>query len=179
MKTIKVFISGDFAPRHRVSEVISNKEFSLLFGDVLPYIRQADISITNLESPLIDEGNPIPKTGPNLKSPSESVEALKFAGFDMVTLANNHMMDYGTEGLNSTISICENNGIRCIGAGTNITEASKVCHIAGGVKQLPLLIAVKMNGVRRTETGLDVILSMKSIYITKFKKLKQMLTLSF
>lgn len=129
MEEIKIFISGDFAPRHRASEVIRNKDFSLLFGDVLPYIKQADISITNLESPLIDEGNPIPKTGPNLKSPTDSIEALKYAGFDMVTLANNHMMDFGVEGLNSTISICKKNGIRCIGAGPNITEASKVCYI--------------------------------------------------
>lgn len=129
MDEIKIFISGDFAPRHRAYEVIKNKDFSLLFGDVLPYIKQADISITNLESPLIDEGNPILKTGPNLKLPTESIEALKYAGFDMVTLANNHMMDFGAEGLISTISICEKNGIRCIGAGPNITEASKVCYI--------------------------------------------------
>ena len=128
MDEISIFISGDFAPRHRASEVIRNKEFSLLYGDVLPYIQKADISITNLESPLIDDGIPIPKTGPNLKSPIESVEALKFAGFDMVTLANNHMMDYGAEGLYSTILTCENNGIRCIGAGRNFIEASKICY---------------------------------------------------
>lgn len=128
MDEISIFISGDFAPRHRVSEVIRNKEFSLLYGDVLPYIQKADISITNLESPLIDDGIPIPKTGPNLKSSIESVEALKYAGFDMVTLANNHMMDYGAEGLYSTISTCENNGIRCIGAGRNFIEASKICY---------------------------------------------------
>ena len=128
MDEISIFISGDFALRHRASEAIRNKEFSLLYGDVLPYIQKADISITNLESPLIDDGIPIPKTGPNLKSPIESVEALKFAGFDMVTLANNHMMDYGAEGLYSTISTCENNGIRCIGAGRNFIEASKICY---------------------------------------------------
>lgn len=128
MDEISIFISGDFAPRHRALEVIRNKEFTLLYGDVLPYIQKADISITNLESPLIDDGIPIPKTGPNLKSPTESVEALKYAGFDMVTLANNHMMDYGAEGLYSTISTCENNGIRCIGAGRNFIEASKICY---------------------------------------------------
>ena len=128
MDEISIFISGDFSPRHRASEVIRNKEFTLLYGDVLPYIQKADISITNLESPLIDDGIPIPKTGPNLKSSIESVEALKFAGFDMVTLANNHMMDYGAEGLYSTISTCENNGIRCIGAGRNFIEASKICY---------------------------------------------------
>lgn len=128
MDEISIFISGDFSPRHRASEVIRNKEFTLLYGDVLPYIQKADISITNLESPLIDDGIPIPKTGPNLKSSIESVEALKYAGFDMVTLANNHMMDYGAEGLYSTISTCENNGIRCIGAGRNFIEASKICY---------------------------------------------------
>lgn len=115
--------------------MIRNKEFSLLYGDVLPYIQKADISITNLESPLIDDGIPIPKNGPNLKSSIESVEALKFVGFYIVTLANNHMMDYGAEGLYSTISTCENNGIRCIGAEKNFIEASKICYFEKKAKR--------------------------------------------
>ena len=98
----------------------------MLYNDILPIIQDSDFAITNLESPLLDEGKPIEKTGPNLKAPIKSIEALKFAGFDMVTLANNHMMDYGEEGLCSTVQICEKNNIKHIGAGLNLEEAKKV-----------------------------------------------------
>lgn len=125
-ETISIFVSGDFAPTLRVNDVISKGDYHLLYNDLLPIIKEADISITNLESPLIDSGQPIAKTGPNLKAPVNSIEAIKFAGFDMVTLANNHMMDYGDEGLFSTLRACENTGIRHIGAGSNSEEAKNI-----------------------------------------------------
>lgn len=125
-KTINIFVSGDFAPTLRVNEVISKGDYHLLYNDILPIIKEADIAITNLESPLIEEGKPIAKTGPNLKAPFKSIDAIKYAGFDMVTLANNHMMDYGEEGLFSTLQACENVGIRHIGAGSNLEEAKKI-----------------------------------------------------
>ena len=123
---INIFISGDFAPRLRVNEVIQKCDHQLLFNDILPLIQKSDIAITNLESPLLENGSPIAKTGPNLKAPVKSIEALKYAGFDMVTLANNHMMDYGREGLLSTIKICEDNQIKHIGAGTDLEEAKQI-----------------------------------------------------
>ncbi len=123
---IDILITGDFAPQMRVSQMIEAGAYSSLFKDMLPLIAQADISITNLESPLLEKGSPIAKTGPNLKSPLKSIEALKFAGFSMVTLANNHIMDYGYEGLASTIELCEKNNIRHIGAGVNLQKASEI-----------------------------------------------------
>lgn len=125
-ETIRIFFSGDFAPTLRVNDVIKQGDYSALFNDMLPIIKESDIAITNLESPLIEEGKPIAKTGPNLKSPVKSIEALKFAGFDMVTLANNHMMDFGKDGLSSTMQVCEKNNIRHIGAGLNNDEAKKI-----------------------------------------------------
>lgn len=123
---MKIFISGDFAPRLRVNEVIASGNYELLYNDMLPIINEADFAITNLESPLIETGTPIKKTGPNLKSPMKSIEALKYAGFDMVTLANNHLMDYGKDGLVSTINACETSGIHFVGAGMNHDEASQI-----------------------------------------------------
>lgn len=123
---INIFVSGDFAPTLRVNEVISKGDYRLLYNDILPIIKEVDIAITNLESPLVDGGKPIAKSGPNLKAPVKSIDAIKFAGFDMVTLANNHMMDYGDEGLFSTLQACENVGIRHVGAGSNSEEAKKI-----------------------------------------------------
>ncbi len=125
-ENINILLSGDFASTKRVVDVISREEYHILYGDILPLIKNSDISITNLECPLIEGGTPIKKTGPNLKANLKSIEAIKYAGFDMVTLANNHMMDYGVEGLNSTIKTCNDNNIEYIGAGQNIKEAQTI-----------------------------------------------------
>lgn len=136
---MKIFISGDFAPRLRVNEVIASGNYELLYNDMLPIIKEADFAITNLESPLIETGTPIKKTGPNLKAPMKSVEALKFAGFDMVTLANNHLMDYGKDGLISTINVCETSGIHYVGAGMNYNEASQIKYEEIGGKKVAFI----------------------------------------
>jgi poly-gamma-glutamate synthesis protein (capsule biosynthesis protein) len=127
--TVNVFISGDFAPTYRVLDLIQSGEYQLMYNDILPIIRKADIAITNLEVPLIESGIPIKKTGPNLKAPIKSVEALCFAGFNMVTLANNHIMDYGWEGLRSTMEICKRHDIKYIGAGKDLTEAQAIRYL--------------------------------------------------
>lgn len=122
---INIFISGDFAPRLRVNDAIKRGEYDKLYGSLLSIIREADFSITNLESPLLDYGTPIVKTGPNLKAPPKSVEALHYAGFNMVTMANNHIMDYGNGGYRSSIDLCNKYGIEYVGIGDNADEARK------------------------------------------------------
>lgn len=125
-ESIKILVTGDFAPRLRVNEAIKRGDYESLFGELLRDIKNADISITNLESPLCDTATPIKKTGPNLMAPTKSIEALKYAGFDMVTLANNHIMDQGEEGLRTTIETCHKAGIDYLGAGMNLDEAKRL-----------------------------------------------------
>lgn len=130
---MKIFISGDFAPGYRTIDLIQKGEYASLFNDIINDIRSADLAITNLESPLVEEGTPITKTGPNLKAPLKSLEALKYAGFHLVTLANNHIMDYGSKGLLSSMETCKKAGIEYVGVGENFTEASfvKVMEVKG------------------------------------------------
>ena len=126
MDEIKIFVSGDFVPNLRVRDYVEKEDIEGLFNDVLPLINSSDFAITNLEAPLIEKGKPILKTGPNLKASLKSAHFLKNAGFDMVTLANNHLMDYGVEGLHSTMKICKEENLICIGAGDTVKEASKI-----------------------------------------------------
>ena len=120
---VKVLITGDFCPINRIQGLIKTGDFSEIFGDFLPLIKDSDISITNLECPLIDNGQKIEKSGPNLKATQNSINALSYAGFDLVTLANNHIMDYGAEGLGSTMDSCKKSKIGIVGAGVNFEEA--------------------------------------------------------
>ena len=101
-----------------------------VFGTFLDYIQDADLSIFNLESPIIQNGNKICKTGPALKSNVNAAKFLKETGFGLAALANNHIMDYGELGLKSTLQHLNNNDIEWVGAGNSYREAVKpfVCN---------------------------------------------------
>lgn len=97
-----------------------------LVGDKLyNYMDRADYRIFNLETPLVDKRSPIIKWGDNLIAPTNSICGLKMLGIDMVTLANNHIMDQGERGLSSTIDVLNANNIAYVGVGDNIHSASK------------------------------------------------------
>ncbi len=123
--TIKILITGDFCPINRVEDCITNKKYAEIFNNFLKYSQTSDLSITNLECPLTETATKIQKTGPCIKAPTASIEALKYAGFKLVTLANNHIMDFGSEGLKETLNVCEQADISTVGANTNLKEARK------------------------------------------------------
>ena len=131
----KIIIAGDFCPRERVQEHIEAQNFENIFGDIKRYTSEADYSIVNLEAPIVNGiANPISKCGPSLKAIPATTDALKHAGFNMATLANNHFYDYGDSGVSDTINACVKAGIDTVGGGINITEASKTFYkeIKGG-----------------------------------------------
>lgn len=87
-----------------------------------------DYVLINLEGTLCNTGKKIHKRGPNLCQSETTIELLKKSKVNAVCLANNHIMDYGDEGLQNTIKLLENNGIDHTGAGDNIENAVKpVC----------------------------------------------------
>lgn len=81
-------------------------------------------TIVNLETVLSDKGTAIKKRGPNLRSSLVMLEALQKLNCVAVCLANNHAMDYGAEGLLTTIELLNSKGIQCVGAGQNYKEAT-------------------------------------------------------
>jgi len=127
MSSIKVLIAGDYVPQNRVGKLIEEGKYSDVWGDVPSITAQYHLSILNLECPVIAENvnvQPIKKTGPNLKCTSKkAIEAISFANFSAVTLANNHFRDYGNEGVSSTISLLKDAGIDYVGGGNTLTEA--------------------------------------------------------
>ncbi|KAJ7392937.1 hypothetical protein OS493_008177, partial [Desmophyllum pertusum] len=87
------------------------------FSDVASFIRETDISIANLESPFVNKDMHRYKVAKvvNLDSSPEAVSALSFAGFDVVTLANNHLNDFGSIGVNFTVQVLKKAGIKYFG----------------------------------------------------------------
>jgi poly-gamma-glutamate synthesis protein (capsule biosynthesis protein) len=123
---IKILITGDFCPHKRIEQLVLKNKCERIYNDFLPYLEDNDVNITNLECPLINEKNPIPKVGPNLIAKEACIEALIYGKFNLVTLSNNHILDQGESGLLSTIQLCKKNKIEYIGAGRNLKEASKI-----------------------------------------------------
>ena len=125
MKT-RILIAGDTCPIGRNLPLFQEGDAHSLCGDLLPLFESADLSIVNLECPLIRMESPVEKIGPNLGAPEACVKGLKAMGIDVVGLANNHIMDHGPQGLRTTIKALEEHGIAHVGAGENVKEARKI-----------------------------------------------------
>lgn len=127
---MRVLVAGDFYPCGNTSVLISEKQdYAGVLGNIRELVESVDYSIVNFESPVIgNDGSPIRKCGPNLRTTENSVQAIKWAGFKMVSLANNHILDYGEDGITGTINACIKYGIDTVGAGKNLKEASKVFY---------------------------------------------------
>lgn len=140
MDNIEIFIGGDFYGGNRVGDLINNKLYNKLFGHLHDEIKSSDISIVNLESPLFSGFlKPITKTGPALKAETNVIEALEHAGFNILTLANNHILDYGEDGLNTTIELIKKSSLEFVGAGDSISKAREVKEIKVKDKKISIV----------------------------------------
>lgn len=137
---MKVLIAGDFRPCERIADLVNQKRYDAIFGNVKSIIAKADYSLVNFESPVvINTATSIIKNGPNLKCSFKAVEAIKYAGFKMTTLANNHFLDYGEVGVKDTLEMCRKYDIETVGGGTNLDEAEKVFYKTIGVENLAII----------------------------------------
>ena len=101
-----------------------------LFGDVCPVKNKqiqldksfttTDLALINLENPITSSNNPVLKIGPSLKGSEKTLLYIRkqFPNMFFANLANNHIMDFGTEGVNQTIEACKTAGILYSGVGT-------------------------------------------------------------
>lgn len=128
-ETVKILVTGDFCPARRVEGyILGSDEPSSLFGEFLDHIKDVDLAITNLECPLTESSDIINKMGPNLKADPKTIASLRDAGFGLVTLANNHIFDYGQQGLADTLDVCSVNGIATVGADLTLNDARKTYY---------------------------------------------------
>ena len=94
----------------------------LYFSGVADLLSRADLALVNLECPLTDRGAVISKNF-NFRARPELVEILKAGSIDVVTLANNHTMDYGAIGMEDTMDTLTAADIAHFGAGMTLPEA--------------------------------------------------------
>lgn len=127
---MKVFVGGDLYVGERIEPYLE-QEPSLILREALGWVRAADVAIANLESPLCVRGSPIKKTGPNMRASPATARFLKDSGFQLVALANNHIYDYGDEGLLETFQHLRAAELGFVGAGKTL-EAARSPYIYEG-----------------------------------------------
>lgn len=134
---LNILIGGDLVPTPTNAALFSNGDVTSLLGEELFSIwGKADIRIFNLEVPLTDRENPISKCGPNLIAPTTTVKGIKALNPDLLTLANNHILDQGEAGLASTIQLLVANKIPHVGAGDNLADSSEPYIIESAGKKV-------------------------------------------
>lgn len=110
------------------------------FAHVKELLGQASVVFGNLEGPLTDGGRPFEGKQYVFRSPPDRVApALARAGIGLVSLANNHVMDYGLDGLRDTLGALDAAGIRYAGAGENLAAARRPAFVEAGGVRLALL----------------------------------------
>ena len=100
---------------------------NLFDSSVIKLFNESDYNIVNLECPITRDNskNKILKTGPHLRCDERILNHLNDLKINAVTLANNHILDYGEQGLIDTFHALEKNNIDRVGAGNNLIEASQ------------------------------------------------------
>ncbi|MFO7888760.1 MAG: CapA family protein [bacterium] len=123
MRAVKILVAGDFCPEFRPQELQIQNLPELVFNNFLEELKDNDLNVIDLECPLMESGKPIRKSGPNIFALPINIELLKFGRIGLVAMANNHIGDYGAEGIIDTMNLCHKNGIATVGVGRNISEA--------------------------------------------------------
>lgn len=130
----KILIFGDICPVADTKAGFESGEPRTIISDeILRLISESDLTVGNLECALIDSPSPIKKAGPVLYGSTKCATTLKAAGFDALSLANNHIRDCGTQGVVSTIEHCQADGIDTFGAGATAEDAKRpyIVEISG------------------------------------------------
>lgn len=132
---MRLIIAGDFC--------ISPDSFTnnIIDPSVIELFKNSDFNVVNLECPITqkNDANKILKTGPHLCGDARIFEILKSLNVRAVTLANNHIMDYGNIGLIDTIEACKSLGIQRVGAGKDIDEASKTLYVDNDDRKVAII----------------------------------------
>lgn len=142
--TVSIVAVGDIMMGASMEPAIRQHGPDHPFAQTASVLSRADIAIGNLEAPFGTKGKAFKKRFTFLVPPSYA-GALKRAGFDVVALANNHLMDFGTEPLKETLAILDSLGIAHSGAGPDLLQARKPAIIERKGLKIAFLSYSKVN----------------------------------
>lgn len=123
--TVSIIAVGDVMIGGNVKEFTDQFGFEYPFEATKEILKEADITFCNLEGPISKKGLKEEGKEFTFKTNPKAAEGLANAGFDVVSLANNHIMDFGPDALFETIEHLGKNNIKGIGAGKDLSSSRK------------------------------------------------------
>ncbi|KRE79369.1 CapA family protein [Arthrobacter sp. Soil763] len=129
---MQIAFVGDVMLGRLVNDRLRTADPAYSWGDTLPILRRADLRIANLECVLADGGAPEPGKVFTFRSDLKNVHALATAGIDAVSLANNHVLDYGANAFREMMPALDAAGILHAGAGEDLAAAQRPAVLRAG-----------------------------------------------
>ena len=120
---ITIAAVGDLMLGGRVEPLLKEFGPDYPFADVMPFLSRADVVVGNLESSISTRGVAVENKKFTLRAGPIAAQGLKKAGVRVVTLANNHSMDFGPLALRDTLTALDDNHILYAGAGMDLDDA--------------------------------------------------------
>lgn len=129
--------------------------YDCISSELTEVMRAADIMCLNNEFTYSTGGAPLPGKAYTFRADPERVEVLDQLGVDAVTLANNHVYDYGKEALLDTFTVLEEAGVPYFGAGRNLEEAMQPLYLEVDGKTVALVAASRAEKNKMTPQATD------------------------
>lgn len=120
---VVISLVGDVLLASNVGNAIAAYGADYPWQDTARLLSHADVTIANLECTVSERGEPIPEKQYTFRASPDSIDGAANAGVDILTLANNHVMDYGAGAFLDTLGVIKEKNLRYAGAGVNEEEA--------------------------------------------------------
>lgn len=121
---VKIVLAGDVTLSGAFSDMLQSRSMDYCFGETAALFREADFAAVNLECAVSLRGESVKPEGYGFRSPPGNLESLLRAGIDAVSLANNHVLDFGYDAFSDTLRSLDDAGILYAGAGETLTAAA-------------------------------------------------------
>jgi poly-gamma-glutamate capsule biosynthesis protein CapA/YwtB (metallophosphatase superfamily) len=141
---VRLALAGDTMLGRGVAERLeADPAHELFAAELVAIAREADLFVVNLECCISDRGERVrdPGQGFFFRAPPVAAERLAEIGVTCVTLANNHVLDFGPEALLDTLGHLESAGVAAVGAGRDDTAARKPVLLAGAGMRVRVVAA--------------------------------------
>lgn len=165
IQPVKIFVAGDnliHDPIYLDALNNHNGDFEYIYKKVEGYTKSADLSIINLETPLVYDPSKY-STYPCFGTPVADAKAIKDAGFDLVTLSTNHRFDKGVTGINDTLKAVEENDLMHVGS---MDDKPYLLVKRGGIVFALMNYTYGTNGIRPPkgyENGVNYLSDVKKV----------------
>lgn len=136
---MEIAFVGDVMLGRLVADELRRRPPEYPWGDTLPLLRRADLLVGNLEFVLATDGRPWPGKAFHFRADPGAVASLETAGFALVSVANNHVLDFGYEAALASLATLADRGIRFAGAGEDLDAARRLAAVRRGGLEVGML----------------------------------------